>query len=119
MRIDLAHDACTTGAADPIRMPPLICKKAEVSGAILVRISDVGGCVESSHEISSRFVWCVCEQVLKITIGVPEEEQVSLIGPAYKGKNKWQNGFLGRDNAVRVRRIRSRLPLLFSAFRRW
>ena len=39
-------------------------------------------------------------QVLKVTIGVPEDEQVSLIGPAFKGKNKWQNGFLGRDNAV-------------------
>jgi hypothetical protein len=35
-----------------------------------------------------------------VTIGVPEDEQVSLIGPEFKGKNKWQNGFLGRDNAV-------------------
>lgn len=35
-----------------------------------------------------------------MTIGVPEDEQVSLIGPEFKGKNKWQNGFLGRDNAV-------------------
>ena len=32
--------------------------------------------------------------------GVPEDEQVSLIGPSYPGKNKWQNGFLGRDGAV-------------------
>ncbi len=39
-------------------------------------------------------------QVLKVTIGVPEDKQVSLIGPVFKGKNKWQNGFLGRDNAV-------------------
>lgn len=44
---------------------------------------------------------CVClGQVLKVKIGVPEGEQVSLIGPEFKGKNKWQNGFLGRDNAV-------------------
>ena len=32
--------------------------------------------------------------------GVPEDEQVSLIGPSYPGKNKWQNGFLGRDDAI-------------------
>jgi len=32
--------------------------------------------------------------------GVPEDEQVSLIGPSYSGGNKWQNGFLGRDGAI-------------------
>ena len=52
-----------------------------------------------SDETLHLAVFC-SSQVLKVTIGVPEDEQVSLIGPEFKGKNKWQNGFLGRDNAV-------------------
>eukprot|EP00747_Dinoflagellata_sp_TGD_P033137 gnl/TRDRNA2_/TRDRNA2_136413_c0_seq1.p1 gnl/TRDRNA2_/TRDRNA2_136413_c0~~gnl/TRDRNA2_/TRDRNA2_136413_c0_seq1.p1 ORF type:complete len:535 (+),score=71.31 gnl/TRDRNA2_/TRDRNA2_136413_c0_seq1:69-1673(+) len=39
-------------------------------------------------------------RTLRIAMGVPESEAVTLIGPDYPGKNKWQNGFLGRDNAV-------------------
>ena len=54
-------------------------------------------CVWGSLPCSPK---CLALQVLKVTIGVPEDEQVSLIGPEFKGKNKWQNGFLGRDNAV-------------------
>ena len=42
-----------------------------------------------SDETLQLAVFC-SSQVLKVTIGVPEDEQVSLIGPEFKGKNKWQ-----------------------------
>ena len=36
-------------------------------------------------------------RVLKVN---PWTEEVKMIGPEFEGKNKWQNGFLGRDLAV-------------------
>ena len=39
-------------------------------------------------------------RVLRVDIRVPEAEAVRMIGPDFPGKNKWQNGFLGRDHAI-------------------
>uniref|UniRef100_A0A7S1IA32 Uncharacterized protein n=1 Tax=Eutreptiella gymnastica TaxID=73025 RepID=A0A7S1IA32_9EUGL len=41
-------------------------------------------------------------QVLRIAMGVPDDRQVGLVGPVFPTtpNNKWQNGFLGRDNAI-------------------
>jgi len=45
-------------------------------------------------------IYCLpsdADRVLRID---PATEEVVEIGPSFRGKNKWQNGFVGRDGAI-------------------